>query len=66
MTMSQELDSAVEIGLIEESKLGHRPAKFKRTQLGDVFLRTLEPDLAVILDEMPMSGGDLLDFLSML
>lgn len=39
---------------------------YTRTDLGDLFLRTLEPRLAEALEEMPMSDVGVLDFLSLL
>jgi hypothetical protein len=64
MNLSQELDLVVEEELILRSGKGGR--QYQRTKLGDIFLKAMEPKLASVLDEMPMTGEDLLDFLSML
>lgn len=64
MNLSQELDAVVEEELI--TCTGKSGLKFQRTKLGDIFLQSLEPRLADILDEMPMSGEDILEFLSLL
>lgn len=65
LNLGQELDITVEDGLVAESgKKG--PKKYQRTSLGDTFLKSLEPRLTDVLDEMPMTGEGLLDFLSLL
>lgn len=65
--VGEELALAIEDGLIEMSSVKkNAPISYRRTPLGDVFLKSLEPRLADVLDQMPMSGEDLLDFLGLL
>ena len=39
--------------------------RVSRTRTGELFLRSLEPRLVTMLDEIPMSLEDLLDYLAM-
>lgn len=64
MNIGDELDLAVEEELVSVSGKGE--LKYRRAQLGDILLRSLEPKLAAALDEMPMTGDDLLEFLSLI
>ncbi|MGE3483717.1 MAG: hypothetical protein AB7L09_03175 [Nitrospira sp.] len=68
---SSEVNSVLEQELIDDGinkKTGHGPPVlgYIRTRLGDIFLLSLEPRLAMALDEMPMSDVAVLDFLSLL
>lgn len=64
VSLGQELDQVVAEELITESGKGSK--KYQRTKLGDIFLQSLEPKLASTLDEMPMTGEGVLDFLGLL
>jgi len=73
--ISQEVGICVEEGLIEDGALVRKgrivpiavtPKTYKRTRLGETFLKCLEPSLEGALDEMPMSDVGILDFLSLI
>lgn len=61
-----EIAAVVENGLIEESANRSSTPKYRRTPLGDVFLKSIEPRLSDALDQMPMTDEGLLDFLGLL
>lgn len=68
--ISQELDGVVLEDMVERAIHKENPTRsyyrYRRTRLGDIFLKCLEPKLASALDEIPMSGEDLLDFMSLI
>lgn len=71
--IGQEVDDCLEQELVDDgvkiikgSRHGPPTHGYTRTDLGDLFLRTLEPRLAEALEEMPMSDVGVLDFLSLL
>jgi hypothetical protein len=59
-----EIDECVDDGLIEWTIPAGSGTTLKRTRLGDQFLKTLEPRLQDGMDDMPMSGDGVLDFLA--
>jgi hypothetical protein len=74
-SLSGEVQSCVDIGLIEDGTtsavknrwtMAPTPRTYKRTAMGDQFLRTLEDRFQQALDDMPMSDKGLLDFLSLI
>lgn len=71
--LGQEVDDCLEQELIDDGvkvikgrRHGPAVAGYQRTDLGNLFLRTLEPKLAEALEDMPMSDVGVLDFLSLL
>lgn len=59
-----DIDECVSDGLLEWVIPSGSASTLKRTRLGDQFLKTLEPRLQNGMDDMPMSGDGLLDFLA--
>ena len=57
-----DIDDCVDDGLLEWTIPIGSGKTLKRTRLGNQFMKTLEPRLRDGVDEMPMSGDDLLDY----
>jgi hypothetical protein len=71
MDIAGEVNICVEQGLIEDGngrKIGryNQAITLRRTELGEMFLNSLEPRFAEALDDMPMSDVGVLDFLSLI
>ena len=68
--IAQEVEACVEQELVfdgvnKQTGKGPPTHGYTRTNLGDIYLRTLEPRLADALEAMPMSDVGVLDFLSL-
>jgi hypothetical protein len=59
-----DIDECVGDGLIEWATPISAGNTLRRTRLGNQFMRTLEPRLKDNIDDMPMSGDGLLDYLA--
>ena len=59
-----EIDDCVDDGLIEWTIPIGSGQTLRRTKLGNQFMQTLEPRLQNGVDDMPMSGDAILDFLA--
>ena len=71
--VGMEVDNCVEQELLDDGirivkgvRRGPAISSYTRTDLGNLFLKTLEPRLADALEEMPMSDVGMLDFLGLL